>query len=147
MTKIKGTSSATGYGNIKKTGGKSGSAGSAFSDILAAAGASTSAAAGASSIAAPTGIGGLLGLQEVSDEHIARQKTIKQGHSLLQSLEAIRQSLLLGMVPIDVLKTLESRLKNQREMTIDPALHSIMDDIELRAAVELAKLGYKNTRI
>lgn len=138
MVKINDSSPVKGYGNIKKKA-RSGSAGGLFSDVLSAASSQSGSAGGAGGIGGVGAIGGLLALQEVSDEDAGRSQTISHANNLLKSLEALRQSLLLGSVPIDVLRTLESRLKNQRQATIDPQLHAIIDDIELRAAVELAK--------
>ena len=133
------------YSNIKKKA-KSAASGSSFADIMAASTASSGSTAESSGVAATAPMDGLLALQEVSEEDYARRETLKQGHNLIQSLEALRQSLLLGAVPYSVLRTLEGRLSEQRQMTVDPDLHSIMDDIELRAAVELAKLEANSHR-
>lgn len=127
-----------GYAGIKKKLGTS-SSGSSFASVLSAAESSSGGVSEASAASASASVSGLLGLQEVSEEEYNRKKLIAQGHNLINSLEALRHSLLMGQVPVEVLKTLESRLKQQRTMTFDPALHDIMDDIELRAAVELAK--------
>ena len=139
MVKINDTNPLKGYAGIKKKLKAGSTGGASFSDALSAASSSSDAASAVSSVSATANVGGLLSLQEVSDEDFARQKAIKQGQNMLSSLDALRQSLLLGRVPVDVLRTLESRLAQQREMTVDPKLHAIIDDIELRAAVELAK--------
>lgn len=101
-----------------------------------------SAPAAASGVAQAQPMAGMLGLQEVDDREVARRQTIKHGHSLLESLENLRHSLLTGRLSPEVLRTLEHRLKNQRALTADPALHAVIDDIELRAAVELAKIEH-----
>lgn len=110
-----------------------------FSDVLASVESGSSSTAEASSVAATGGVEGLFALQEVSEETVARKQVVQHGHALLDSLEALRHSLLMGAVPMSVLATLETRLNQQRLMTSDPALHAIMDDIDLRVAVELAK--------
>ena len=138
MVKINDSTPIKGYGNIKKKSKTSGGGG-VFAGVLSAASSSSDGTSDTSGIGGVASVGGLLALQEVSDEEVARNETVKHGNNLIKSLEALRQSLLLGNVPIDVLRTLETRLKTQRQATIDPALHEIMDDIELRAAVELAK--------
>jgi hypothetical protein len=113
---------------------------SSFSDVLASMESGTTASASeAASLTATGGVDVLLSLQEVSEETTARKQVVQQGHALLDSLEALRHSLLMGAVPMSVLTTLEARLNQQRLMTNDPRLHEIMDDIELRVAVELAK--------
>jgi len=47
----------------------------------------------------------------------------------------------MGMVPTDRLQDLATAAREQREELDDPRLSEILDDIELRARVELAKLG------
>ncbi len=113
---------------------------SSFSDVLASVeSGSASAASETSTAAAVGGVEGLFVLQEVSAETAARKQVVQHGHAMLDSLEALRHSLLIGAVPLSVLKTLGDRLNQQRAMTSDPALHIIIDDIDLRVAVELAK--------
>lgn len=124
---------------LRKKAPASSSSATSFLDVLASVESATSEASEVTGVGAPTNVDSLLALQEVSQEEYARQKNVRHGHSLLDSLEALRHSLLMGMVPVEVLRTLESRLQQQREQINDPALLDLMDDIELRAAVELAK--------
>jgi hypothetical protein len=49
--------------------------------------------------------------------------------------------LLLGTIPASRLESLAQQIRAKREQVSDPRLDQILDDIELRAAVELAKLG------
>ncbi len=117
---------------------------SSFSDVLASVETgSAGAASETSSVAATGGVEGLLALQEVSEEAAARKQVVQHGHAMLDSLEALRHSLLIGAVPLSVLKTLGDRLNQQRLITRDPTLHAIIDDIDLRVAVEIAKWEMK----
>lgn len=93
-----------------------------------------------SDITATADISAVLTLQSVSEEETARKQLIRKGHDLLDSLETLRRQLLIGAIPLEVLKELSGRLANQRERVSDPTLIALIDDIELRAAVELAKL-------
>lgn len=140
-----------GYGNIlntsgvKKRGGVSVSGN--FSGFLNAAegteATETEAASnnsGVSDISAPASLSGILALQEVSEDEIRKKKLIQQGHSMLDSLESLRRQLLLGTLPASTLRDIEKNLLVQRQTIIDPRLMMILDDIELRTAVELAKL-------
>ncbi len=127
-----------GYAGIKKKIGVS-SGNTSFADVLSSAESSVDATSDVAATSATASVGGLLSLQEVSDEEYNRKKMLQRGHNLLDSLESLRHALLMGQIPVEVLKTLDARLKQQRALTFDPALHEIMDDIELRAAVELAK--------
>jgi len=86
------------------------------------------------------GIDALLALQAVEDPTFARKKAVKRGHDLLDGLERIKTDLLVGQIS-------ESRLDNMLNLVtkargnLDPALDSIIDDIELRVRVELAKFN------
>jgi len=86
------------------------------------------------------GIDALLALQAVEDPTFARKKAVKRGHELLDGLEQIKTDLLVGQVS-------ESRLDNMLNLVtkargnLDPALDSIIDDIDLRVRVELAKFN------
>lgn len=121
---------------------KLGTAGStSFAGMLEAAETEeTHTAATLADVGGPASLGTMLALQEVSEEEIGRKKLVQKGKDLLDSLERLRHQLLIGGVPLSVLRELGGRLAVQRQMVSDPALHAILDDIELRAAVELAKL-------
>ena len=54
-------------------------------------------------------------------------------------VEEIRTGLLLGAIPKSQLQDLARVAKETRESSVDPALGDVLDDIELRARVELAK--------
>lgn len=133
------------FGNIQSTSTtkkKSGvSSTGNFSSLLEAAEVEEMAQSGkTSNVIAPSSLAGMLGLQEVSDEEIRRKKLIKQGGEMLDSLEQLRRRLLLGTLPMQTLRDLNQQLSLQRQEVTDPRLIAIMDEIELRAAVELAKL-------
>jgi len=49
--------------------------------------------------------------------------------------------LLMGTIPMAKLEQLAQLMRAKREQFDDPKLQEILDDIELRAAVELAKLS------
>lgn len=75
-------------------------------------------------------VDGILAIQEVSDATDGRSRGIKHGHDLLT-----------GMFHHDRLLALRREIKDQRVTVEDPRLMAILDDIDLRASVELAKLG------
>jgi hypothetical protein len=60
---------------------------------------------------------------------------------LLDGLDKLKAALLSGRVQISELENLKTTLSLRREMTDDPRLDDVLAHIELRAAVELAKLG------
>jgi hypothetical protein len=62
------------------------------------------------------------------------------GDDLLDRLESLRRDILLGAIPKEKLANLAHALRAQRGQTDDPRLKQIIDEIELRAKVEIAKL-------
>ena len=103
------------------------------------AGAETHATAPAAPL---TAVDSLLVLQEVDRRNGSRARIVKQGHDILDRLDEIRHALLMGTISRQRLETIAQLVRTQREQVDDPALAQIMDDIELRAEVELAKLSH-----
>jgi hypothetical protein len=97
------------------------------------------AAAPIATIAAATMV---LAAQEVGEEaeQGARRQLARRGEDILDRLDEIRRDILLGGVPRERLETLAQTLRQRRTQVSDPRLIAILDDIELRAAVEIAKL-------
>ena len=85
---------------------------------------------------------GVLAIQEVGDDGDDRRKANAHGESVLQRLEQIRMGLLAGRIPTHLLNELVLSLRERRPEFTDPRLGEILDEIELRASVELAKLGH-----
>jgi hypothetical protein len=83
----------------------------------------------------------LLSLQEVNDPLQERQRAIKHGEDLLEELDELRYGLLIGSYPEEKLNRILAMVKSQQGRLADPRLKEIVGEIELRAAVELAKLG------
>ncbi len=135
----------TNYGGVKAAGSlrkRDGTAAAGvFSDFLNAAQADGSAAPSeVSEAASAASLGSLLALQEISEEERKRERLIKQGKTMLDALERLRQQLLIGEIPMQMLPELATSLAAQKETVLDPHLLGIIEDIELRVAVELAKL-------
>jgi hypothetical protein len=86
------------------------------------------------------GLGSLLALQEVEDPTQRRRQAFQRGSRLLDHLDEIQRGLLAGTIPREALTRLQRELKDTRAVTLDPRLDEILAEIELRAAVELAKL-------
>ncbi len=74
----------------------------------------------------------------VEEQH----KNLAKGRAvfILDRLEDIRQGLLLGAVSQSGLQELARTIREARGETLDPKMSDILDDIELRAKIELAKL-------
>lgn len=117
--------------------------GGAFTDMLGGVGegeAATSADAPVK-IAPPPMVGGILSVQEVAGDETRRGRTIKRGHQMLDALEDLKLSILLGEVSVEQLGAVRERMREQKEKVNDPELREVMNQIEIRAAVELAKFG------
>lgn len=84
--------------------------------------------------------GMLLGLQEVSEDEVERKRAIKKGRSMIDVLDQLRDALLVGSLSPATIRQLETVLAERRATITDPRLSAILDEIEVRAAVELAKL-------
>ena len=93
-----------------------------------------------SSTATIGAVDGILAVQEVPSTTDGRSRGIKRGYDILDNLDDIRLGLLTGALPKKRLVDLGEEIKQARDTVIDPRLSAILDDIELRAAVELAKL-------
>lgn len=83
----------------------------------------------------------LIAVQANEDAGERRRRQTRRGNDLLDGLDRLKAALLAGRVPIVDLERLKAMLAARREATDDPRLDEILAHIELRAAVELAKLG------
>ena len=83
----------------------------------------------------------LLAVQEVGDSTDGRARARRRAESLLDRLEDLRLAIMLGEVPLDHLERLAGQLAQRQETVNDPKLAQIINEIEIRAAVELAKRG------
>lgn len=87
---------------------------------------------------------GMLALQEApgpTSRGRAKQRARERAGLMIDHLEEIRMGLLLGTIPIAKLEQLAQLVRSKREQTDDPTLLALLDEVELRAAVELAKLS------
>ncbi|MDD7910434.1 flagellar assembly protein FliX [Pseudovibrio exalbescens] len=82
----------------------------------------------------------LLMLQQVDDPMTGKRKAMKHGLDLLDELDLLKIDLLQGRVSPERLEKIVSQLSN-RVKSGDAGLDQIVEDIELRARIELAKLG------
>ena len=60
---------------------------------------------------------------------------------MLDQLDKVKVGLLTGELPRSTLQQLAQTIATHRDQTLDPKLAEILDEIDLRAQVELAKLG------
>lgn len=99
------------------------------------------ASARASSAHAAVPLDTLLAVQAQEDPAERKKRQARRGHDLLDGLDRLKAALLSGRVQIAELERLKGMVSARRESTDDPRLDEVLAHIELRAAVELAKLG------
>ena len=85
-------------------------------------------------------LSGVLAVQEVEDPRAERRRATRHGHSLLDELRALQLAMVDGQVPEGMLRRLAGLVDGLRPSAADAHLDAVLDAIELRAAVELAKL-------
>lgn len=117
---------------------KSGGVGStAFADYLGG----TEEAEAAAAPAAVGGVGLFLALQagEMATEQEGRRRAMAHADDLLDELEDLRVGLLLGSYTQAQLSRLAARLQQRGATVTDPGLQALLQEVEMRAAIELAK--------
>jgi hypothetical protein len=85
-------------------------------------------------------VGALLALQGEDDVVERRRRATRRSSTLLDQLDEIRVAILGGGVSREQVARLSQTLREHRDGVDDPALNGLLDDVELRAEVELAKL-------
>jgi hypothetical protein len=89
----------------------------------------------------------ILALQGMDDSTDGRSKGLKHGEQLLDMLDQVRDGLLAGGIPRATLNRLANAVSRRHEQFADPHLQGVLDEIELRAHVELAKLEMMDKRV
>jgi len=114
----------------------------------AAGGASFSVNTGGSAqaaVAATTGLqvaalDALLTLQEAGEPLTGKRRAVKRSNDMLDLLDDIKLGILSGAVPRQTLRQLTKLVAERRDDFHEPGLQGVIDEIDLRAQVELAKL-------
>jgi len=98
-------------------------------------------------VSSVAGVGGILAAQAVDPaagqgpDYQERKRRARRGEDILERLDEVRKGLLVGSVPKDRLGELARLVREKREKGADPLISQLLDEIELRAEVELAKLS------
>ncbi len=123
----------------RRAGDKGGAgAASGFSSLLGAE--EAPAASGLSGTGPVASIGAILAAQQSEDATQGRSRGLKWGRDLLDELEGMQRALMLGTLSVSQLNALANKVRTYQSAG-DPKLDSILGEIELRVAVELAKYG------
>ncbi len=82
----------------------------------------------------------LLSIQEVPDSASQRSRGLLRGTLILDELEELRHGLILGTLTRAQIDRLKALVEHERTKVDDPGLAEVLNEVEIRAAVELAKL-------
>jgi hypothetical protein len=99
--------------------------------------------AGQTRSAAPMGaVGGLWAVQGAEDplEGKKRKRMLERADKVLDALDGVREGLLGGTLSAGHLSDVSRAVGENREKITDPRLLEIMDEVDLRAQVEMAKM-------
>jgi hypothetical protein len=107
-----------------------------FAKELARAGETT----GATGAVALSGVQGLVAPASVEDATQRARRSRARADALLERLDEIRAALLSGILPRDTIAHLGDLVRSTRDEVDDPGLRALLDEIDLRAQVELAKI-------
>lgn len=141
--KIDSTKGVQRTSKTSKAKGKAGVSGAGFSSHLqAAAEASADAVDAHGGVVGAAGVGAVFAIQEVETATDGpAKKAVKLGHDMLDELEAVRIGLLTGRIPVQQLENLAKLSRSRPTQNLNPKLAAIIEEIEIRAQVELAKLA------
>ncbi|MBI1275725.1 hypothetical protein GC177_07110 [bacterium] len=123
-------------GDLKKKRGVGSSDSAAWADAL-------SEAEGRYGTGAPVSVNNLGFIPPVIpnlEDGTPEKKEQERGEALLQRLDRLRHMLLLGSISMGELKDIQHLVSSRRKDVMDPRLLLVMDEIDTRAKVELAKL-------
>jgi hypothetical protein len=135
----------TGPGGIGSSSGPrpargAGGEGEGFRIVTPEAAPETSQASSVSATRGVMGVEALLALQDVGGPLERKRRAVRRAGRILDVLDEIRIGLLEGGLNGADLDRLRRAVRDERERTDDPALEAVLDEIEVRAAVEAAKL-------
>lgn len=134
-------------GRVEATGIRRVNKGMGGSDSTFSVAASNSQAAAVAAPGPLTALDSILTLQGMDDSMSGRSKGLQHGEHLLDMLDQVRDGLLAGGIPRSTLNRLAVAVGRRQESFADPKLQDVLDQIELRAHVELAKLEMMDKRV
>jgi hypothetical protein len=100
----------------------------------------TAQASPTAGVAGVMSVDALLALQDVGGPLERKRRAVRRAGRLLDALEDLKLAMLGQGASSTDLERLARAVRDQRDATEEPALEGVLDEIETRAAVELAKL-------
>ena len=135
--KVNGTGSLGAAGGAAKS--RSAADGQGFSVGAGHAPSSVVQMTRAAPMAGVMSVDALLALQDIGGPLERRRRAMGRAGKILDVLDGVKLSLLSGESTEAGLRALQGAVRDQREATDDPGLEGVLNEIETRAAVELAK--------
>ncbi|WP_269716390.1 flagellar assembly regulator FliX [Caulobacter sp. NIBR2454] len=135
--KVSGSSGAGSVGGAGRA--KGASSGGGFSLPAVEEAAASTGVGGAGGVTGVASVDALLAMQAVGTPLDGRRRAVKRAGRILDVLEEVKMAMLDGGLSAPQLQKLARVVRDQRDSTDDPGLESLLDQIETRAAVELAK--------
>jgi hypothetical protein len=114
--------------------------GDGFRIVAPAAAAGPGQASSVSNVSGIVGVEALLALQDVGTPTERKRRAVGRAGRILDVLDEIKVAMLDGGLNGADLDRLRRAVREERAGTDDPKLEQVLEDIELRAAVEVAKL-------
>ncbi len=121
-------------------------AGKAAAPGFAVAAEAPAKATAATSVGGVTALDAIIALQSDEPPAQRRARQARRGRDALDALEKLERGLVMGRAPGGLKAELEA-LQHGREMTGEPGLDAVLDEIDIRVAVELAKLERGLSRV
>jgi hypothetical protein len=135
--KVTGTSGPSSAAGARSAPAQSAAPGFSISTPPVSGPAGVTTAAG---VAHVSSLDALMALQEVGGPLERRRRAVRRADTILDALEDLKIELLEGALNPRILESLTRAVREQRALTDDPKLEDLLDQVETRAAVELAKL-------
>lgn len=135
VTSKSGVGSLGGAKGARPAGGQG-----AFSLPSVSAAEANTAASRVGGVAAVGSLDALLALQDVGGPLERRKRAVNRAGRILDVLDEVKVALIDGSLSPTALDRLVRAIREERQGTEDPRLEGVLDEIETRAAVELAKL-------
>jgi hypothetical protein len=136
----------TGPGGLSQTSqskpARAAGGGSGFSIVAPQGASAPTQVSSASGVGGVMGVDALIALQDVGSPLERRRRSVSRAGRLLDVLDEIKVAMLGGELSGGDLERLSRAIREQRSETEDPKLEGLLDEIETRAAVELAKLEF-----
>lgn len=136
--KIEGPSKSNKAGKSNKSG-KSGKTDSTFGDMVTSAAKET---AGAAATQAISKVDALLSVQSVgtATDGKAKRRMRDRGDKILRQMDHMRLAILTGNLTIGQVIDIADVVASHRENIDDPEMTAVLDEIDLRAQIEIAKM-------